>query len=342
MRYRTILPLLLSLLISLGSAQAASTHIVDPWPDSASIHGIRTLHLTFTSSDPFGPRDFGRAPARTVGAEFFLPQDATPAAKVPAVVLLHGPTGDAADRAATYGPPLAAMGIAVMVIETYASRPDLGTGFLERILSITESMFVADAYAAFRYLVSQPEIDPHNVVLVGFSYGGMAATYALYAQVANQLAPPGFRFAGHVAFYAPCIARFADPRTTGAPLLMLYGAADQLVRADRCGQVADDIRRGGSQVNVIVYPRAVHQWDGHDPPGVMGRQLADCRFAVERDGTVRDERTHLPMSGPFLRKFILGVCTGPPPYPIGRSPQTVVLSNRDFGRFLAHVFATAR
>jgi hypothetical protein len=31
----------------------------------------------------------------------------------------------------------------------------------------------------------------------------------------------------------------------------------------------------------------------------------------------------------------------PPPYPIGRSEQTVLLSNRDFGRFLARVFAGA-
>jgi dienelactone hydrolase len=337
----SLLPvLLLALCIPLATTRAAAMHITDPWPDPAAITGIRVTHVTLRSSDPFVPRDFGHAPPRTVSAQLFLPADASPASPVPAVVLLHGSAGNADERAATYGPPLAAMGIAVMVIETYASRPDLGTGFIQRVLNITESMFVADAYAALGYLAAQPEIDAHRVVLAGFSYGGMATTYALYAQTADKLAPPGLRFAGHVAFYAPCIARFADSRTTGAPLLMLYGAEDQLMRADRCAQVADDLRHGGSRVDIIVYPDTVHQWDGHRPLGVIGRQLAACRFRVAPDGTVRDQRTLLPMNGPVLRKLILGLCTSPPPYPIGRNQQTVLTSNRDFGRFLARVFAT--
>ncbi len=146
----------------------------------------------------------------------------------------------------------------------------------------------------------------------------MATEYAMYAQMAEALSPDGLRFVGHVAFYAPCIARFADSRTTGAPLLMLYGADDELMRPDRCEQVANDLRAGGSHVEIISYPGAVHQWDGGMPRGVIGRQLAGCRFLVSRGGTVRDQNTGLPMSGPFLRKIILGLCTGSRPYPIGR------------------------
>jgi dienelactone hydrolase len=320
---------------------AASSHIVDPWPAPETITDVRLEHVTFASSDPFIPRDIGHAPSRTVRALLYLPATTNPGDKAPAVVLLHGSAGNAHERGDTYGPPLAAMGIAVMVVETYASRPDLGTSFIERVIHITESMFLADAFGALRYLASRSDIDAGHVVLTGFSYGGMAATYALYAQVADRLAPPGLRFAGHVTFYAPCIARFADSRTTGAPLLMLYGADDQLIRAQRCAQVAEDLRRGGSEVQVIAYPGAVHQWDGHMLRGVIGRQLAGCRFRVERDGTVRDERTLLPMSGPFLRKIILGLCTGPPPYPIGRDDRVVALSNRDFGQFLARVFGAS-
>lgn len=325
--------------VVLSSANGiAGPRLTDPWPDPG---GLSAEHVTFPSSDPFVPRDFGRAPARTVGAQLFLPPGADARAKVPVVVLLHGSAGNADERAETYGPPLAAMGVAVMVVETYASRTDLGTGFIERVLNITESMFVADAYAALSYLASRPEIDPSHVVLAGFSYGGMAATYAVYAQIADVLAPHGPRFAGHVAFYAPCIARFDDSRTTGAPVLMLYGEQDQLTRPDRCKQVADDLRQGGSAVEVIGYPGAVHQWDGHRPLGVIGRQLAGCRFRVARDGTVWDRRTLLPMNGPFLRKIILGLCTSLPPYPIGRDEATVVKSNRDFGRFLGNVFTGA-
>lgn len=60
---------------------------------------------------------------------------------------------------------------------------------------------------------------------------------------------------------------------------------------------------------------------------------------VTRSGTVRDQNTGLPMSGPFLRKIILGLCTGSRPYPIGRDDTIRAASNRDFGRFLARVFA---
>jgi dienelactone hydrolase len=331
----------LALWVCASSAQASellAPHIVDPWPDPAAINGVRVETVTFASSDPFSPRDFGRAPARMVGAQLYLPRQAATGRRVPAVALLHGSAGNIAERGATYGPQLAAMGIAAMVVETYASRADLATSFIGRVLHITESMFLADAYGALTYLAGRPDIDPHRVVLAGFSYGGMATTYALYAQISDKLAPAGVRFAGHVAFYAPCIARFADSRTTGAPLLMLYGAEDELIRPPRCAQVADDLRRGGSQVTVIAYPGAVHQWDGAMPRGLIGRQLAGCRFRVERDGTVRDQRTLLPMNGPFLRKIILGLCTEARPYPIGRDDRIRALSNRDFGRFLSAVF----
>jgi hypothetical protein len=51
----------------------------------------------------------------------------------------------------------------------------------------------------------------------------------------------------------PCIARFGDSRTTGAPVLMLLGAADELIRPDRCTRIADDLRLGGSRGDIISY-----------------------------------------------------------------------------------------
>jgi dienelactone hydrolase len=325
-------------LLIIGGHNAMSFHMTDPWPNPTTVHNIREERVTFQSSDPFAPGDIGHAAARSVSGLLFLPPVARPLHEIPAVVMLHGSAGLIDDRA-KYGPQLAEMGIAVLLVETYDSRRDLATSFIERVLHITETMFVADAYAALHYLATRPEIDAHRVALAGFSYGGMATEYALYAQMANALSPDGPRFVGHVAFYAPCIARFADSRTTGAPLLMLYGGEDELIRPARCEQVADDMRAGGSQVEIIAYPGAVHQWDGGMPRGLIGRQLAGCRFIVSRNGRVRDQNTGLPMSGPFLRKIILGLCSGSRPYPIGRDDAVRARSNRDFGAFLARVFA---
>jgi dienelactone hydrolase len=324
------------LLLLLAMRPAVAFQFTDPWPavDSAS---IPPQEIQFPSSDPFSPADIGHAPTRTVRGLLFMPPGARPDHSTPAVVMLHGSAGLIADRA-KYGPQLAAMGIAVLLVETYDSRKDMARGFIGRVLHITETMFVADAYGALQALAARPEIDAKRVALIGFSYGGMATEYALYRQMADAFAPNGPRFAAHVAYYAPCIARFADSRTTGAPLLMLYGGKDELMRPDRCEQVANDLRGGGSTVQTIVYPDAVHQWDGGMAPRLIGRHLAACRFRVGRDGSISDANTGLPMSGPFMREIILALCTGSRPYPIGRDHAVRARSNRDLGVFLTKVF----
>lgn len=296
------------------------------------------MQITLASSDPFTPAGIGRAKPRAVRALLYLPPGASSAHKVPAVVLLHGSVGNFEERGTRYGLPLAELGVAVLVPETYASRVDLAHSFIGRALHITETMFDADAYAGLRALAARPEIDASHVALLGFSYGGMAATYALFDTIADRLAPGGPRFVAHVSFYAPCIARFADRRTTGAPLLMLYGGRDELIHSDRCAQVADDLRAGGSAVTVIVYPEAVHQWDGELMPRLIGRHLADCAFRVNRRGWIHDVRTGLPMTGPITRGIILGLCTGSRPWPIGRDEAVVARSNRDLEQFLSTVF----
>jgi len=337
-RLPALLPAVL-LVASLATGALAAPDLVDPWPDPDTIRDIATEKIAFLSSDPFAPTEIGHPDVRQVSAELYLPRQAAAGHPVPAVVILHGAAGRIAERGATYGRQLAAMGVAALAVETYGSRPDLGGDFTERLVHITETMFMVDAYAALRFLEGRHDIDAQHVVLAGFSYGGMATTFALYAQMADPLAPPGLRFAGHVAFYAPCIARFADSRTTGAPLLMLDGADDELVSPPRCAEVAGDLRAGGSEVTIVTYPGAVHQWDGAMPRQLIGRHVADCRLQVARDGTVRDLWTFLPMSGPFLRRIILGLCTEGRPVPVGRDDRIRARSNADFGHFLARVFA---
>lgn len=320
------------------------TRLGGPWPDPATLVDIPGVDVSWPSSSPFAPEDIGRGPrddpATTARGRLYLPPGAHAPHSVPAVVLLHGSGGVLPSRELTYAPQLARLGVAALVVDSFAARPDRGTGFIERVLNITETMLLADAYAGLGYLAARSEIDPHRVVLTGFSYGAMAAMYGLYAQIADKLAPAGLRFAGHVAFYGPCIARFADSRTTGAPLLMLIGGADAIVDQRRCAEVAADLRAGGSQVETVVYPGAIHQWDGAFARRPIGRNLAGCALWVGRDGTVRDLRTGLAMTGPFSRKIILGLCTlFAGPYPIGRDDRVRGVATADWGRFLAAVFA---
>ena len=310
------------------------------WDPAVEVAGQAVV---FPSHSPFTLADVGRGagsdPPQDAGGTLFMPPTASPATPVPAVVLLHGSSGVQAARELTYGRELAAMGVAALVVDSFAPRRDRARGFTERLLKITETMVLADAYAALRFLADRPEIDETRVALVGFSYGAMSATYAVYTQVAERLAPDGRRFIGHVAFYGPCIARFDDSRTTGAPLLMLVGAEDELVDQVRCAAVINDLRSGGSEAEMIVYPGAFHQWDGSmTGPRRIGRLLTACDLQVETDGTVRDNRTGLSMTGSFTRRLILAFCVGRDGYLIGRDDRIRAQSNRDLGRYLASLF----
>ncbi|HEY7608993.1 MAG TPA: dienelactone hydrolase family protein [Alphaproteobacteria bacterium] len=329
-----------------GAARAAdpAAKLAGPWPNGPVIERIEGQEVTFASASPFSPAEFAdlaSAPKATARATLFMPPGRHKPGSLPAVIMLHGSGGVLWAREMTYGRQLAAMGVAALVIDAFAARRELGAGFIDRLLNITESMMIADAYAGLSYLAAQhPGIDTGRVALVGFSYGAMASMYAMNARVAAQLGK-GLKFAGHVAFYGPCIARFSDPRTTGAPLLYLYGTADILIDRARCETFAADLKKGGSSVEIVAYKDAPHQWDGGWGRRTIGRTMHACRLWVERDGTVRDLNTLLPMSTPFLRKVILGLCASGPPYPIGADEETRAKSNRDMGHFLARVFGRA-
>ncbi len=332
---------IVAIILSLADVQAlADPGLTGEWPEPGSISQVTQQAITFPSSSPFLLTEAGAkgVDRTTAYGTLFLPPGQRPPRSVPAVVMLHGSAGILAARELTYGKQLAAMGVAALVIDAFGARRDRGTGFTERLLNITEVMLIADAYAGLDYLATMPEIDPDRAVLIGFSYGAMATMYALNDQVAEKLGPSGRRFAGHVAYYGPCVTRFDDRRTTGAPLLMLYGDRDQIIDRARCDETAADMRAGGSEVEVVIYPGAVHQWDGAFGRRLIGRNLAGCDFEVETDGTVKDRNSGFVVSGALMRKLLLGLCVEDRPYPIGRDDEIRRRSNHDLGRFLARVF----
>ena len=312
------------------------------WPPADADAGIAVREVSLASSTPFTLDDAGDprdAPPAELRVTLFLPQEASAANPVPAVVFLHGAAGVLSSRGPAYARQLAQMGVAGVVVDSFGSRRELGTSFIDRLLNITEAAILADAYAALAWLDGMPEVDGERVALMGFSYGGMATLYGVQEQVARTFLPQGPRFAGHVAFYAPCIASFEDAATTGAPVLMLAGDSDAIVDPQRCAAAEAALEAGGSQVTRITYEGAYHQWDGsRSGPRPIGRNLAPCRFVVEADGDVVDGRSGLPMTGPFLRKIILGLCSDSDGYLIGRDDAVRARAVADVARFLNGVF----
>ena len=325
--------------------------LLRPWPEASALQAIEPRPFGFPSASPFalsdvdGPAAEPLEAAHRASGMLFLPETAEAASPVPAVVLLHGARGVSQARELTYGRQFAAMGLAALVIDVFASRRELASSFTERLIEITEAMVLADAFAAIAALGARPEIDGDRIALIGFSYGGMASLYAAHSQVA-QLYAERFAlgkarpFKAHVAFYAPCIARFEDPSATGAPVLMLWGDRDALIDAERCAEVADDLRSGGAEVATRVFEGGYHQWDGSlSTPWRAPRGLAGCDFRVERDGTVRGALPGTPfrqaMVDSFTRKLILALCSDGEGYLVGRDREIRALSNRVLGEFLA-------
>lgn len=322
--------------------QAGSVDLSN-WPDPDSLNRSAGERITYPSHSPFTLWEVGKSeqldPPTDAQATLFMPDSASAENPVPAVVLLHGAAGVLGARELTYGAQFAEMGVATLVVDAFGARRDKASGFIDRLLNITETMLIADAYSGLRHLDSLPQVDGNKVALMGFSYGGMSTMLAAFEQAATAFSPEGLRFAAHVSYYGPCLARFDNTQATGAPVLLLAGAKDEIVDPERCNEIVQDLRDGGAEAAFTIYEGAYHQWDGRFAgPRTIGRNLAPCEFNVNEKGVVRDTFTFLPMSGPFLRKLILGACVGSEGYLIGRDDAIRARSNAEVGAFLMRAF----
>jgi dienelactone hydrolase len=329
----------LSLFVCLQAS--AASRIPDPWPQVSATGGD---NLEIDSYSPFVPSAIGKdAPPAKAKLTWYAPKGATAKAKAPAVILLHGAGGVSYARENTYAAQLASMGIGAMVVDVFAARRDLATSFIDRIIEITETMALADAYAALAWLKARPEIDAGRVALWGFSYGAMSSMFAANAAIAKRFASlyglGGTRFAAHIGFYGPCITEFDQPKTTGAPILLAWGSRDELIDAERCEALAGQLRQGGSQVRTMVFEGAAHQWDGSwGGNRRIGRQLNDCRFRISSDLDVRSGLLGVGMSDPTTRKIMLALCVGSEGYVISADEKVRARSNALVGEFLNGIF----
>lgn len=279
-------------------------------------------------------------PPVAASVRYYRAAGASAEAPAPAVILLHGAGGVSDRREGRYARELAAQGVAVAVIDVFGARD--GGGFVERLIKVTVLMALADAFATKAWLAARPEVDGARIALVGFSYGAMSTTYAAYRQVALPFAARfgTAPFAAHVAFYGPCVARFDEVTTTGAPVLMLWGERDEIINAAACEATAADLERGGSPVTVARYD-AAHRWDGAGRSWRAPAHLADCHFTVGRDGRVRDDNSFFVMDGPVGRAAMLGLCANRDGYQIAGDEAVRRRSSAEMARFLNPVLFPA-
>ncbi len=299
----------------------------------------RMQDVTFPTMNPFVMADFARESVRanpiTGYGKLYLPAGARDGVRLPAMVLMEGLGGLKPHRELAYGRDLAADGYAVLVVDTFRARAADGFGDTKRALEVSEAMMLADAYAGLAFLRTHPAVDPARIGVMGFSYGGMISVLAAYDQLRRLIQPAAPGFAAHASFYGCSVPRLDDPRTTGAPVLMLLGDKDRNVSLDRSADIAADLRRGGSAVRKIVYD-AWHQWDGNDERRRFVRwSLEHLHVRLDRRHRTRHEETGLPMRGPLTRRLVIALGVRATGYHIQRDADVKRQSYAALLEFLA-------
>lgn len=244
-------------------------------------------------------------PELQVRAHLFLPEKC--GRKTPAVVVMEGLGGLIDSREYRYGRWLAENGYIALVVDSFGSRGAEKLSHPRRALTVTESMMLADAFGALRFLGRHPLVDRDSIHVIGFSYGAMITVLTAYENIARvYMGGDDLRFAGHASYYGCSVPRVEAPRATGAPVLMMLGGLDKNVSIERSRQIADDLRTGGSHVEMKVFENVYHQWDGEDETiRFVPFNLSHCRMRLGTDYRIRDERTGIAMRGIRSRALLI-------------------------------------
>lgn len=205
----------------------------------------------------------------------------------PAVVALHGcgglwnQNGDLSLRHADWAEKLVAQGFLVLMPDSYGSR-GLASQCGVKDLSVRPSRErVADALAARAWLQSQPDVKPEAISLLGWAAGGAT----ILAAIRTDRKPGDTRpdFARAATFYPGCRFQAESPTFEARiPLLILIGEADDWTPAAPCDRLAKAARGRGSDVSLIIYPGALHDFD-HPSRALVKRE--GLAFTPDGSGT---------------------------------------------------------
>lgn len=248
----------------------------------------------FPSRDVTGFRDLmegDKTPDIKAKGTLYLPAGATPEKKAPAMVILHGSGGEWSGRGAGHARFLAENGIGAFVVDTFTGRGlKRDDNYIQRLVRANFPDQLSDAYAALELLKNHSRVDNRRIGVMGYSLGGISTLLAAYDGVAGHLAISGTRFALHIPFYAPCIVRPENGRTTGAPVVGLWGSLDEATPRPACEALASLLEQGGSPVESVWYPHAAHGWNGKTPMKFYKEvpNFAPCRFHIQSDGSVTE------------------------------------------------------
>jgi dienelactone hydrolase len=201
------------------------------------------------------------APSITLSGTLTLPSGN--ADKYPAMVLAHHCGGITA-TVTNLGNMLNAAGYATFIPDSFTAR-----GYPSGVCTgstLNNSAAIADALYALKLVATHPKIDAKRIGIIGQSYGGGAVFTTAFEEARQSIiSDPTLKFAAHVGLYPTgCSSRYWSANMTGAPILMLLGGADDWTPAPPCQDFANLMTSLGTPTTTVVYPGALHSWDGKD------------------------------------------------------------------------------
>jgi len=217
----------------------------------------------------------------------------------PAVILMHGCNGLPSRAVGGWSPVLRSWGYATFVVNSFGGR-----GLKEvctDALALTANQRIPDAYGALKILATHPKIDRAQIVLMGFSHGGIATLAAATEWARDTYAANGgVGFRAFLPFYPYCNSVIPEMAWgIAAPVRIHIGELDDWTPARTCEALARVARGTGADVQITVYKNALHAFDSVGQP-------------VERWPNVQNAANCTPrlasMKGPILNLFELRKC----------------------------------
>jgi dienelactone hydrolase len=249
-------------------------------PARVELHVIRTLTLSdeqFLKADATGKTTLVAGELRIAQGE----------GRLPAVVLVHGSSG-IGSNIDMWERELNGQGISTFAIDGMTGRGLVTVGSDQAQLGRLN--LILDAFRALDILAHHPRVDPHRIVLMGFSRGGQAALYASMRRFNDLWNKSGVEFAAHIAFYPDCMTTYRnDTELTARPVRIFHGTPDDYNPVAACKHYVERLRAVGRDVQLTEYPNAQHGFDsplGSLTPAVSrnSQTVRRCRIREESAG----------------------------------------------------------
>lgn len=204
----------------------------------------------------------------------------------PAVVAMHGcnglwrSDGRLSLRHSDWGEQLAEAGFIALMPDSYGSRK-LGSQCGVKDVTVRPSRErVGDAAAARYWLQMRDDIRKDMISLMGWSGGGSAVLAAIRKDRRPADTKPDFLRA--IAFYPGCRLQSESASFAARlPVLILMGDADDWTPPAPCDVLAQEAKRRGEKVELVLYPGALHDFDH---PRLEVRERSDIVYSATGTG----------------------------------------------------------